>query len=233
MRLITSLLLVLCIMGCSKDDDSSPSGGGGPAPVNPSAPVLTVLGNNPYYLQLRDIYNDPGATAMDQEEGDLTSDIVVTNNVNTYLPGTYQFKYFVMDSTSLVDSASRNIIVYATSPSMSAMYSVTDSLFYNGGNFVDYYSLAVFPTTSQNRDTLRFNQFADYSGNNNIYALIDSAGHITLPLQTGLNIGSASEDHQFQGTGYVTNTGFFLEYTDKNISLTPPATVNCKAYCVR
>ena len=42
-------------------------------------------------------YSDAGATATDQEDGDITSRIVVTNPVNTTLLGTYTVTYAVSD----------------------------------------------------------------------------------------------------------------------------------------
>ena len=42
-------------------------------------------------------YSDAGATATDDEDGDITSRIVVTNPVNTTLLGTYTITYAVTD----------------------------------------------------------------------------------------------------------------------------------------
>jgi hypothetical protein len=42
-------------------------------------------------------YSDAGATATDQEDGDLTSRIVVANPVNTTVLGTYTITYTVSD----------------------------------------------------------------------------------------------------------------------------------------
>jgi hypothetical protein len=48
-------------------------------------------------LQIDSPYADAGATATDQEDGDITSRIVVTNAVNTTLLGTYTITYNVSD----------------------------------------------------------------------------------------------------------------------------------------
>src|SRR3989344_815890 len=47
-----------------------------PAPNYP--PVITLIGANPATTTVGSVYVDPGATALDQEDGDLTEDIVVT-----------------------------------------------------------------------------------------------------------------------------------------------------------
>ena len=41
------------------------------------APVITLLGDNPLELNNGDVYTDPGATATDNVDGDLTASIVV------------------------------------------------------------------------------------------------------------------------------------------------------------
>ncbi|MEP7264044.1 MAG: hypothetical protein ABI772_06090, partial [Bacteroidota bacterium] len=57
-------------------------------------------------------------------------------------------------------------------------------------------------------------------------------GIITLPSQTANGIGSASENHTFQGSGYVTETGIYITYTDTNLSA-GGASATCKAYFTR
>lgn len=49
-------------------------------------------------------YIDPGATATDDVSGDVTAAIVVDNQVNTAVVGTYQVRYSVADRAGNVSS---------------------------------------------------------------------------------------------------------------------------------
>jgi hypothetical protein len=71
--------------GCKKDT------------LKASIPVITLLGNNPVNLCLGYPYNDAGAIAPDIEDGDITSEIIPTNNVNTSILGTYYIYHNVTD----------------------------------------------------------------------------------------------------------------------------------------
>src|SRR5690606_14667168 len=62
-----------------------------------TAPVITLLGNDPVTLTEGDTYTDAGAQATDNLDGDLTSSIVVNNPVNTNVPGVYVIAYNVSD----------------------------------------------------------------------------------------------------------------------------------------
>lgn len=83
--------------GCSSESDTDESND----PVN-TAPVITLVGANPLNITVGGTYSDPGATANDAEDGDVTGDIVVggdTVDVNTI--GTYNVTYDVEDSEGL------------------------------------------------------------------------------------------------------------------------------------
>ncbi len=60
-------------------------------------PVITLLGNLTVILNVGDIYVDAGATALDDSDGDITQNIVVTNPVNTGVAGTYLVRFNVSD----------------------------------------------------------------------------------------------------------------------------------------
>ena len=69
-------------------------------PINLDAipPVITLIGSNPITVEVGETYNDPGATANDNLDGDLTSSIVVdTSAVNTAVSGNYSVTYNVSD----------------------------------------------------------------------------------------------------------------------------------------
>jgi len=74
-------------------------------------PVITLNGDNPLYLNVGDEFVDPGATATDDVDGDLTEQIVVTGSVDTSKPGEYILTYTVSDSAGNTASVTRTVIV--------------------------------------------------------------------------------------------------------------------------
>ncbi len=68
------------------------------AGVDETPPVITLLGENPFNLFVGQTFDDPGATALDNVDGDISSDIVVTGTVNTGIAGTYTLTYDVTDA---------------------------------------------------------------------------------------------------------------------------------------
>lgn len=84
--------------------------GGGEEENTP--PVITLVGNNPVEVIQGNSYNDAGATAYDNEDGDITDDIVTNNPVNTSILGTYIVTYNVEDSEgSSADEVTRTVNV--------------------------------------------------------------------------------------------------------------------------
>lgn len=94
------LILLICFSSCKKDN---------------TPPVITILGSNPLiYCIIPDMpqpFTDPGATATDDEDGDVTSAINANSNVNTELPGTYQITYTVKDKAGNSTIAVREVEV--------------------------------------------------------------------------------------------------------------------------
>ncbi|MEK6849533.1 MAG: DUF5011 domain-containing protein, partial [Nanoarchaeota archaeon] len=66
--------------------------------VDDVAPVITMLGTDPVIVDMGTTYTDAGATAMDDVDGDITSDIVVVSTVDTGALGTYTVTYSVSDA---------------------------------------------------------------------------------------------------------------------------------------
>jgi len=62
-------------------------------------PVITILGENPVNSACRGyVYVDAGATATDNEDGDITSKIETNSTVDTGQVGTYRVTYTVKDN---------------------------------------------------------------------------------------------------------------------------------------
>ena len=74
-------------------------------------PIVTVVGDAVIELTVGSTYNDQGAKATDNIDGDITSNIKVSGAVDTTKPGEYIIKYTVSDSSNNVGEAQRKIIV--------------------------------------------------------------------------------------------------------------------------
>jgi hypothetical protein len=67
--------------------------------IDTTAPVITLLGDATVDVEIGQTYNDAGATALDDIDGDITTSIVQTGTVDTDTLGTYTIKYNVVDSS--------------------------------------------------------------------------------------------------------------------------------------
>ena len=76
-------------------------------------PVIEVVGNSVVILNVGDVYVDQGATASDIVDGDLTSQIISVNPVDTSKSGTYQVTYDVSDSSgNQAQQKTRSVLVF-------------------------------------------------------------------------------------------------------------------------
>jgi Domain of unknown function (DUF5011) len=79
-------------------------------PVN-TPPKVILIGSPLFHVTLNTSYTDAGFTAGDEEDGDITAQVVVTGNVNVDSVGLYAISYVVTDSEGLKDSVVRNVNV--------------------------------------------------------------------------------------------------------------------------
>ena len=80
--------------------------------VDQTAPELKLTGANPLYLDvIADKFHDPGAVAFDSTDGNLTTAIQRTGEVNTFKIGTYVLTYTVQDAQGNVATITRDVIV--------------------------------------------------------------------------------------------------------------------------
>ena len=99
----TALFIIVMVMitafaACKKDKDTT-------------APVITMEGYNPYTVCAGTPYFDAGATATDNEDGDLTDKINTDIQVDTSQPGTGFVYYEVTDAAGNKATATREVIV--------------------------------------------------------------------------------------------------------------------------
>ena len=68
------------------------------APADTTRPVITLTGSATMSVTQGSTFTDPGATASDDVDGNITSKIVKTGSVNTATVGTYTLSYNVKDN---------------------------------------------------------------------------------------------------------------------------------------
>ena len=77
-----------------------------------TGPVISLLGEATMNIPAGSVWTEPGATASDVAEGDISSRIVSTGSVNTLIPGTYELFYDVADSAgNAAAQVKRTVIV--------------------------------------------------------------------------------------------------------------------------
>lgn len=86
-----------------------------PIGIGNHPPVITILGDNPMTVIKNTPFNDPGATATDTEDGNLSDQIQNSGIVHVETVGTYIKTYTVMDSGFLSDTKTRIVNVVEAS----------------------------------------------------------------------------------------------------------------------
>ncbi len=74
-------------------------------------PEITLNGEETMLVGLGSEYTEPGATAVDTIDGDITDKLIITGNVNTSEAGTYTITYRVTNSNELISTKTRTVTV--------------------------------------------------------------------------------------------------------------------------
>lgn len=109
-RISISLLMVIATLsGCGGGDTSIPS-----APADTIPPVITLSGGNVINVNHTEAFTDPGATATDNVDGNIT--LTTTGNVDVSTVGNYTLTYLATDSSSNRSTITRIVNVVDVTP---------------------------------------------------------------------------------------------------------------------
>ncbi len=90
-------------------------------------PEITLVGKETFAVDRNGEFTDPGVTAIDDRDGDITDRVVVDGEVNTAKSGTYTLTYQVTDSFDNTAEVTREVIVKGDpSPTDHAIYLTFD-----------------------------------------------------------------------------------------------------------
>ncbi len=169
-----------------------------------TAPVITVNGSADSTIEVGSSWVDLGATAIDNKEGDISSAIVITDNVNANVLGDYTVVYSIQDNQGNASTATRNIHVVDTENPV-----ITNA---NADKSGACWSVEV---------QLQ-NIFADLTSATDNYNSIGNG--LAFKANPAAAQGGAAVDTRFQGTATVTYTA-----TDESGNVT----TQCVDYVVR
>ena len=98
-----------------------------PQSADTTPPVVTLVGDAAIQINVGDAFTDPGATATDDVDGDLTANIVVTGTVDVAAEGLYTLTYSATDAALNTGSVSRIVTVIAPPASATSTTSTAAS----------------------------------------------------------------------------------------------------------
>jgi hypothetical protein len=157
-------------------------------------------------------FTDPGYTATDDVDGDISSSVTVTGGpVNNLSAGVFNLVHNVKDKAgNAADAVTRKVTVDAAA-FLAGSYNVVDVANNATTNYTDN---VVASTDTKNK--IYFQKFGNYTGAV-VYANL-SGTNLTIPEQT-VTCGSVPNNipHKFSGTGTFTNSsGINVTYSDQS-----------------
>ncbi|WP_299189114.1 DUF5011 domain-containing protein [uncultured Aquimarina sp.] len=105
--------------------------------VDNTSPVITLEGTNPFLVNIGNVFNDPGANANDNVDGNLTADIIVSGTIDVNTPGDYVLTYSVEDSSGNSATITRTVRVIDNIPPVIALIGASTITISQGGSYTD------------------------------------------------------------------------------------------------
>ncbi len=134
-------------------------------------PTITITGSAAVTIDLGDTYTDAGATANDDKDGDLTSQITFTSNVDVNKVGIYEVVYTVSDEAGNTTTETRTVTVQANR--LAGSYNVHSVVTGAGAGTYDY--VEVVTGSSVNYNYIYFGNFSDFP-NLQVQGAVSGAG---------------------------------------------------------
>ena len=194
--------------------------------VDTTAPVITLIGSNPVDVEAATTYTDAGATAQDNYDGDITSSITTTNNIDMNTVGTYSVTYNVADANgnsatqlvrtvNVVDTTAPVITILGSNPVNIQVGSVYNDAGATAADTLDG-DLSSSITVVNNVDV---NTVGTYTVT---YDVTDSAGNQATQAVRTVNVNSAPNTApSVDSVTLSTSNDDGLVYSDVTLTCTP------------
>jgi len=180
-------LVVLVMFSCNNSKDTT-------------APVITLKGSSDTAIALNSTWTDPGATAFDDEDGNVP--VSASGVVNKDLVGTYTITYQASDAAGNISIKTRTVRVRNMADIWEGEYSVTD----NGGGME--YTYTDYISVSQTQNTyVNVNKFRNYiNGTLEFYFTNPDSENTNIVVEAQyITCGEPYIDRFFYGMGQITS----------------------------
>lgn len=180
-------LVVLVMFSCNNSKDTT-------------APVITLKGSSDTTIALNSTWTDPGATAFDDEDGNVP--VSASGVVNKDLVGTYTITYQASDAAGNISIKTRTVRVRNMADIWEGEYSVTD----NGGGME--YTYTDYISVSQTQNTyVNVNKFRNYiNGTLEFYFTNPDSVNTNIVVEAQyITCGEPYIDRFFYGMGQITS----------------------------
>ena len=153
--------------------------------VADGAPVLTLQGNATIIVAQNSAYIEPGASAIDVTDGDISANIQIDGNVDITTPATYSINYIITDSTGNEATKTRTVIVDGA-PTLTLNGSTTITIAQNS-TYIEPGAVAADALDGDISANIQISGTVDtafpatYYIN---YSIVDSAGNTTAKTRT-------------------------------------------------
>ncbi len=180
-------LVVLVLFSCNNSKDTT-------------APVIALKGSSDTTIALNSTWTDPGATAFDDEDGNVP--VSASGVVNKDLVGTYTITYQASDAAGNISIKTRTVRVRNMADIWEGEYSVTD----NGGGIE--YTYTDYISVSQTQNTyVNVNKFRNYiNGTLEFYFTNPDSVNTNIVVEAQyITCGEPYIDRFFYGMGQITS----------------------------
>ena len=161
------------------------------------------MGGNEVSVELNGTYTEPGFSANDDSDGDITSSVETTGTVDVNQVGIYTITYSTSDAAGNESSVNRTVTVYNTSDYLSGGYSVSVSCPGTNG-YPDVYP-STLNVSDQENNRIFLSSFSANFGNN--------LGELEVLVEgSDLIIEDQSiNGHEFTGSGEIDGENLIIQ----------------------
>ncbi len=221
---------------------SACGGGGGSGETLPTAdttaPTITLNGSNPYTMDLGDSYAEPGATASDNRDGDVS--VTISGSVNSSIAGIYSITYSATDSAGNTSTATRtvDVLMADTTPPVINLNGDNPLLLTQGNSYIEPGASAADERDGSVSVSISGTVETTIIGSYSIsYSATDTAGNVSTVSRTVevlgpdttapvITITGANFYTLGQGNSYIEAGATATDDRDGNVSVSISGTVD-------